>query len=280
MIENIDIHKINSIAQKAGDEIMKIYQQDFEVDYKADNSPITKADIKSNEIITESLKDLHPEIPILSEENKQISYKIRKNWEYFWLIDPLDGTKEFVKTNGEFTVNIALIYKNMPVLGIVYAPALNLIYYAQKDRGAFKQEKNKKPQRLPIYNHIRNDILKVVVSKSHYNQETKKFVDNLKNQYEKIEFINIGSSLKFCLIAEGKADIYPRLAPTMEWDTAAGQAVVEEAGGEVVKFKIKTSLKYHKEDLLNPWFITKGSNMINYLTGRKQNAKTPRRYLS
>jgi 3'(2'), 5'-bisphosphate nucleotidase len=280
MIENIDIHKINSIAQKAGDEIMKIYQQDFEVDYKADNSPITKADIKSNEIITESLKDLHPEIPILSEENKQISYKIRKNWEYFWLIDPLDGTKEFVKTNGEFTVNIALIYKNMPVLGIVYAPALNLIYYAQKDRGAFKQEKNKKPQRLPIYNHIRNDILKVVVSKSHYNQETKKFVDNLKNQYEKIEFINIGSSLKFCLIAEGKADIYPRLAPTMEWDTAAGQAVVEEAGGEVVKFKIKTSLKYHKEDLLNPWFITKGSNMINNLTGRKQNAKTPRRYLS
>jgi 3'(2'), 5'-bisphosphate nucleotidase len=280
MLNNIDIQKINSIAQKAGDEIMKIYQQDFDVDYKANNSPLTKADIKSNEIITESLKDLYPEIPILSEENKQIPYKIRKNWEYFWLIDPLDGTKEFVKKNGEFTVNIALIYKNMPVLGIVYAPALNLIYYAQKDRGAFKQEKNKKPQRLPIYNHIHNDILKVIVSKSHYNQETKKFVDNLKNQYEKIEFINIGSSLKFCLIAEGKADIYPRLAPTMEWDTAAGQAVVEEAGGEVVKFQMKTSLKYHKENLLNPWFITKGSNMINYLNGRKQNAQTPRRYFN
>ena len=271
MIENIDIHKINSIAKKAGDEIMKIYQQDFEVDYKKDKSPLTKADIHSNEVIVKNLENLYPDIPILSEENKEIPYQIRKNWEYFWLIDPLDGTKEFVKKNGEFTVNMALIHKDIPVLGVIYAPALGILYYAQKDRGAFKQEKNKRPQRLPIYNHIHNDILKVIVSKSHYNQETKEFVDNLKNQYEKIEFINIGSSLKFCLIAEGKADIYPRLALTMEWDTAAGQAVVEEAGGEVVKFKMKTSLKYHKEDLLNPWFITKGSNMKNYLTGRKQN---------
>ena len=271
MIENIDIHKINSIAQKAGDEIMKVYQQDFGVDYKKDNSPLTKADIKSNEIITESLKDLYPEIPILSEENKEVPYNIRKNWEYFWLVDPLDGTKEFVKKNGEFTVKIALIYKNMPVLGVIYAPVLDLLYYAQKDQGAFKQDKNKKPQRLPIYNYSNNHTLKIIVSKSHYNQETKEFVNNLKRQYEKIEFINIGSSLKLCLIAEEKADIYPRLAPTMEWDTAAGQAVVEEAGGEVVKFKMKTSLKYHKEDLLNPWFISKGSNMKNYLTGRKQN---------
>ncbi len=257
MIETIDIHKINSIAQKAGDEIMKIYQQDFEVDYKADNSPLTKADIKSNEIITESLKNIYPEIPILSEENKEIPYNIRKNWEYFWLIDPLDGTKEFVKKNGEFTVNIALIYKKMPVLGVIYAPTLNLLYYAQKDRGAFKQEKNEKPQRLPIYNHTNNDTLKVIVSKSHYNQETKKFVDNLKNQYKKIEFINIGSSLKFCLIAEGKADIYPRLAPTMEWDTAAGQAIIEQAGGKVIEFNTQTPLKYNKQNLLNPYFVTK-----------------------
>jgi len=255
MIENIDIQKINSIAKKAGNEIMKIYQQDFNIDYKSDNSPLTKADIQSNEIIITNLKSVYPDIPILSEENKEIPYKTRKNWEYFWLIDPLDGTKEFVKKNGEFTVNIALIYKDMPVLGVIYTPALDLLYYAQKDRGAFKQEKNKKPRRLPIYNHPDNDTLKVIVSKSHYNQETKEFVDNLKNQYKKIEFINIGSSLKFCLIAEGKADIYPRLAPTMEWDTAAGQAIVEESKGRITKYKTKESIRYNKQNLLNPYFI-------------------------
>ena len=256
MLKKIDIQKINFIAKKAGDEIMRIYQQDFDVDYKADNSPLTKADIKSNEIITESLKDLYPKIPILSEENKEVPYNIRKNWEYFWLVDPLDGTKEFVKKNGEFTVNIALIYKNMPVLGVIYAPVLNLLYYAHKERGAFKQEKNEKPQRLPIYNHPNNDNLKVILSKSHYNQKTKEFVNNLKNQYESIEFINIGSSLKFCLIAEGKADIYPRLAPTMEWDIAAGQAIVEESKGRITKYKTKESIKYNKRNLLNPYFIT------------------------
>ena len=264
MLNKIDIYKINSIAQKAGDEIMKVYQQDFDVDYKKDNSPLTKADIKSNEIITESLKNIYPEIPILSEENKEVPYNIRKNWEYFWCIDPLDGTKEFVKKNGEFTVNIALIHKDTPVLGVIYAPVLEILYYAQKNQGAFKQEKNKKPQRLPIYHNLKNNTLKVIVSKSHYNQETKDFVNNLKSQYKnykKIDFINIGSSLKFCLIAEGKADIYPRLAPTMEWDIAAGQAIVEQAGGEVIEFKTQNFLKYNKQNLLNPWFVTKRINM-------------------
>lgn len=256
MLKKIDIQKINSIAKKAGDEIMRIYQQDFEVDYKADNSPLTKADIKSNDIIVESLRDLYPGIPILSEENKEVPYNIRKNWEYFWLIDPLDGTKEFVKKNGEFTVNIALIYKNRPVLGVIYAPVLDLLYYAQKNQGAYKQDKNKKPQRLPIYNHFDNHTLKVIVSKSHYNQETKEFVNNLKGQYEKIEFINIGSSLKLCLIAEGKADIYPRLAPTMEWDIAAGQTIAEESKGRITKYKTEESIRYNKQNLLNPYFIT------------------------
>lgn len=256
MLNKIDIQKISNIAKKAGNEIMKIYQQDFKVDYKADNSPLTKADIKSNDMIAESLKDLYPEIPILSEENKEVPYNIRKNWEYFWLIDPLDGTKEFVKKNGEFTVNIALIHKDTTVLGVIYAPALEILYYAQKEKGAFKQEKNKKPQRLPIYKHTNNDTLKVIVSKSHYNQETKYFVDNLKNKYKKtIEFIRIGSSLKLCLIAEGKADIYPRLAPTMEWDIAAGQTIVEESKGRITKYKTKESIKYNKQNLLNPYFI-------------------------
>lgn len=261
MLKNIDIHKINSIAKKAGDEIMRIYQQGFDVDYKKDNSPLTKADIKSNEIIVNDLKYLYPDIPALSEENKEIPYKIRKNWEYFWLIDPLDGTKEFIKKNGEFTVNIALIHKSTPVLGVIYTPVLEILYYAHKDQGAFKQEKNEKPQRLPIYKHTNNDTLKVIVSKSHYNQETKEFVNNLKRQYEKIEFINIGSSLKFCLIAEGKADIYPRLAPTMEWDIAAGQAVVEETSGEVVKHDSTETLKYNKENIKNPWFVAKTEDM-------------------
>ena len=257
MLKKIDIHKINFIAKKAGNEIIKIYQQDFEVDYKADNSPLTKADLKSNEIIIESLKDLYPEIPILSEENKEVPYNIRRNWEYFWLVDPLDGTKEFVKKNGEFTVNIALIHKDTPVLGVIYAPVLEVLYYAQKEKGAFKQEKNKKPQRLPICREVNNDTLKVIVSKSHYSQETRDFVNNLKNKHEKtIEFIRIGSSLKLCLIAEGKADIYPRLAPTMEWDIAAGQAIVEESKGRITKYKTKESIKYNKQNLLNPYFVT------------------------
>ena len=260
MIENIDIQKINSIAKKAGDEIMRIYQKDFTIKYKEDKSPLTEADLISNKIIEDDLKKTYPDIPILSEENKEIPYIIRKNWKYFWLIDPLDGTKEFIKKNGEFTINIALIYKNISILGVVYAPALNLLYYAQKDRGAFKKEKDKKLQRLPIYNYTNNDTLKVIVSKSHYNQETKDFVNNLKNKYNNIEFINIGSSLKFCLIAERKADIYPRLAPTMEWDTAAGQVIVEQVGGKVIEFRNKKHLKYNTQNLLNPYFIVKTLN--------------------
>jgi len=257
MLNEIDIQKINNIAKKAGNKIMQVYQHDFDVDYKADNSPLTKADIKSNEIITKNLKKLYPQIPILSEESQEVPYDIRKNWEYFWLIDPLDGTKEFVKKNGEFTVNIALIHKDTPVLGVIYAPVLEILYYAQKDQGAFKQEKDKRPQRLPIHKHTNDDILKVIVSKSHYNQETKEFVDNLQNQYKKnIDFVNIGSSLKLCLIAEGKADIYPRLAPTMEWDIAAGQAIVEQSGGKIIKYKTKGFMKYNKQNLLNPYFIT------------------------
>jgi len=258
MLNKIDIQKVNYIAKKAGEKIMQIYQHDFNVNYKKDNSPLTKADIKSNEIITEGLKELYPEIPILSEESKNVSYDIRKDWEYFWLIDPLDGTKEFVKKNGEFTVNIALIHKDTPVLGVIYAPAIEILYFGQKDQGAFKQKKNEKPQKLPIYKHTNDNTLKVIVSKSHYTPETEDFINHLKNKYKKtIEFIHIGSSLKLCLIAEGKSDIYPRLAPSMEWDIAAGQAMVEQAGGKIVEYKTQATLRYNKQNLLNPWFISK-----------------------
>lgn len=249
MHENIDLQTIVAIAKDAGDAIMEIYQKDFSIAYKDDQSPLTEADIKSNEIICKELERLYPTIPILSEENKTVSYKERKNWELFWLIDPIDGTKEFIKKNGEFTVNIALIENNTPVLGVVYAPALGDMYYAQKGNGSFKNG-----QKLPLHiNKLPKERLKVVASKSHLSEETQTFIDNLDTK--EIEQVSKGSSLKLCMVAEGTADIYPRLAPTMEWDTGAAHAIVIEVGKRVLQFGKKENLLYNKEVLLNPWFV-------------------------
>ena len=251
MLDNIDIEDIKNIAIKAGNAIMEIYQKDFNIEYKEDNSPLTEADIKSNSIICDSLEELYGNIPILSEENREILYDSRKNWNYYWCIDPIDGTKEFIKKNGEFTVNIALIYKNSPVLGVVYAPALNDIYYSKKGYGAYKNG-----QRLPLkINNNPKKRLVVVASKSHLSIDTQKFIDTLET--EEIEQISKGSSLKLCMVAEGIADIYPRLAPTMEWDTAAAHAVVLEAGKKVVQYENNQLVVYNKKNLLNPWFIVK-----------------------
>lgn len=249
MLNHIELDKIVTIAREAGDAIMKIYQKDFLVEYKEDNSPLTEADKKANTIICNSLKKLYPNIPILSEENKSVSYEERKNWDSFWLIDPIDGTKEFIKKNGEFTVNIALIEKQTPVLGVVYAPALGDIYVAKKGEGAFKNN-----QKLPLeINASPREKLRVVASKSHLSVETQAFIDNLKTK--EIEQVSKGSSLKLCMVAEGMADIYPRLAPTMEWDTGAAHAIVLEARKEVIQFESGEALVYNKENLLNPWFI-------------------------
>jgi len=249
MHENIDLQTIVAIAKDAGDAIMEIYQKDFSIEYKDDQSPLTEADIKSNEIICKELERLYPTIPILSEENKTVSYEERKNWELFWLIDPIDGTKEFIKKNGEFTVNIALIENNTPVLGVVYAPALGDMYYAQKGNGSFKNG-----QKLPLHiNKLPKERLKVVASKSHLSEETQTFIDNLYTK--EIEQVSKGSSLKLCMVAEGTADIYPRLAPTMEWDTGAAHAIVIEVGKRVLQFGKKENLLYNKEVLLNPWFV-------------------------
>ena len=249
MLENIELDNIVSIAKEAGDAIIKIYQKDFLVEYKDDKSPLTQADLKSNEIICDALMKLYPHIPILSEENKMVSYEERKEWEYFWLIDPIDGTKEFIKKNGEFTVNIALIHKNRPVLGVVYAPAINEMYKAKKGNGAFKNGK-----KLPlIINDQPKEKLSVVASKSHLSEETQQFIDNLNTK--NITQVSKGSSLKLCMVAEGIADIYPRLAPTMEWDTAAAHAIVLESGKSVIKYNSQVDLEYNKENLLNPWFI-------------------------
>lgn len=257
----ININDIKDIAIKAGKAIMDIYSKDFDIEYKKDNSPITQADKISNEIICSSLENLYDGIPILSEENKEILYEIRKDWEYYWCIDPIDGTKEFIKKNGEFTVNIALIYKNIPVLGVVYAPAIGVIFSAKKGEGAFKEVINDKygvlnKNKLPIY--LNTDLKKsitVVASKSHMSEETRKYVDELSISTEKLTLVSKGSSLKLCMIATGEADIYPRLAPTMEWDTAAADAIIRESGKVIYHFKSNFLLQYNKEQLLNPWFI-------------------------
>ena len=282
----INIKEIVSIAKSAGDAIMEIYNRDFQVEYKDDKSPLTEADLKSNEIICSALEALnstfsiqHPtfkSIPILSEEGKKISYEERKNWEYYWCIDPIDGTKEFIKKNGEFTVNIALIYKETPVLGVVYAPVLGDMYWAVKGKGAFKaivndefwmlndEEKEKSIKKLPLHhNNNPENNLTIVASKSHLNEETQNYINHLTSNIQHPTFISKGSSLKLLMVAEGSADIYPRLAPTMEWDTSAADAIVRESGKMTYQYHLESrtskpeSLKYNKENLLNPWFVVK-----------------------
>jgi len=254
MLNQINAQDIVAIAKKAGNAIMKIYDQDFDIEYKQDNSPLTLADKTANNIIETGLRQLPTNLPILSEEGKNIPYKERKHWEYFWLVDPLDGTKEFVKKNGEFTVNIALIHKNTPVLGVVYAPALGVCYWAKQDEGAFKDG-----QRLPLKTKEQRKTYKIVASRSHMSDETQAFIDAIDTDKEK-ELISIGSSLKICLVAEGEADIYPRLGPTMEWDTGAADAILSEAGQSLSKYMNNKDEKheYNKNDLLNSWFVAEG----------------------
>ena len=247
MLEKIDLEEIKNIAFDASKVIMEIYCKDFKVDYKDDNSPLTEADLKSNEIICSSLKKLYPKIPIMSEENKQTEYEERKNWEYYWCIDPIDGTKEFIKKNDEFTINIALIHNKIPVLGVVYAPAINVMYSAKKGFGAFKNE-----EKLPFQRDDNKYV--IVASKSHMSIQTQEFIDKIQTKKEK-ELISMGSSLKLCLVASGSADCYPRIAPTMEWDTAAADAIVRESGKMTYVFETKKPLVYNKENLLNPNFI-------------------------
>ena len=248
---------------KAGKEIITVYNQPFEVEIKNDNSPLTEADKKANAVINDTLR--RTEIPIISEENKQIDYSIRKEWKHCWVVDPLDGTKEFIKRNGEFTVNIALIENGNPILGVIYVPVTKTLYFGDvKTKSSFKvnsvnTEDNaaliiKKAVELnPKKNHSKK--LKVVGSRSHMNQETLDFVEGLRKKGSLVEIVSKGSSLKFCLVAEGKADIYPRFAPTMEWDTAAGQAICNALGLKVVTTDSREQLKYNKENLLNPYFI-------------------------
>ena len=245
-----------SAALLAGKAILEIYESgDFGVEMKSDQSPLTLADKAAHSIIVAHLRETG--LPVLSEEGSSISYSDRKNWDYFWLIDPLDGTKEFIKRNGEFTVNIALICSHVPVAGVIYAPYIDIIYYGSKETGVYKIEKGHQTKLSFITNKSTIKQLKeqpritVVASKSHMNEETNSFIQ----QFQNPNLSSMGSSLKLMLLAEGVADIYPRLAPTMEWDTAAGDAILRALNMSVYQTDLKTELLYNKENLLNPSFI-------------------------
>ena len=244
-----------NVSIEAGKEILNFYNNDIEVTHKEDLSPLTKADLASNKIILESLTKLNSNIPILSEESL-VDWSIRKNWKKYWLVDPLDGTKEFIKKNGEFTVNIALIEDNNPILGVVYVPAKSLLYLAEKNKGSFKTNTKNKLENFEGIQKIivssKTNRPRVIGSRSHSNAT---FDNWVKEKFPNADIVQAGSSLKFCLIAEGEADIYPRFGPTSEWDIAAGHMIVNEAGGKIRTFQ-NHSIKYNtKENIINPEFF-------------------------
>ncbi len=247
---DIHIDSVCHIAVQAGGSILNIYAKTFDVEFKEDQSPLTEADRVSHRIISEELRKLYPDIPVLSEEGKDIPFSEREMWDRFWLVDPLDGTKEFIKRNGEFTVNIALIENNSPVIGVIYVPVQNLLYYAVKNQGAWKKHGSAEPVRIHVSHGPDGDGLIVVQSRSHPSEELQRYLERLNIK----ESIARGSSLKLCAVAEGSADIYPRLGPTWEWDTAAGHAIVEAAGGHVVDLK-KVPLGYNKKIIKHEHFI-------------------------
>ena len=261
MNENLQTAIIASL--RAGKLIMDVYDSGFEVEYKDDKSPLTLADKKANEKINEHLEPTG--IPIISEENKQIDYQERKHWKKCWIVDPLDGTKEFVKRNGEFTVNIALVENQIPIQGVIYVPAEKILYYNDSSSGKAYRSQVKSHEtsiegvidNATEITHSTNNpnLIRIVGSRSHMNQETIDFVEAIKKEGKETELVSKGSSLKFCLVAEGNADVYPRYAPTMEWDTAAGQAICKAVGFEVISYETKKPLLYNRENLLNSWFL-------------------------
>ncbi len=261
----INEHLIIAIkaSLEAGEAIMKVYDTAFDVELKEDNSPITEADKEANKIISSHL--LATNIPIISEESRQTDFQIRKNWTSCWVVDPVDGTKEFVKRNGEFTVNIALVSNQKPILGVIYVPATKVLYVADTTKGiAFKAilkshrtSINEVLELLqPLQSRTKDgNLVRVVGSRSHMSSETVDYIESLKSTGKTVEIVSKGSSLKFCLLAEGLADVYPRFAPTMEWDTAAGQAICNAVGIDVMSQQTSEQLLYNKENLLNPWFL-------------------------
>jgi len=265
------LHQSIIASVAAGKEIMEVYNTQFDVEYKDDNSPVTLADKKASDKIIAELKQFN--IPVLSEEGVHDSFEIRKTWNKLWIVDPLDGTKEFVKRNGEFTVNIALVEDNIPTLGVIFSPVFKDIYFAAKDLGAFKIDRKefsslvdsiqdqtlehllKIAEKLPIASNRKNYV--VVASRSHMSTETFQHIEALKLQHKHVEIVTTGSSIKMCWVAEGIADEYPRYGPTMEWDTAAGQAILQEANAGLMDMETSLPMEYNRKNLLNNWFIAK-----------------------
>lgn len=266
---NLQLLKVAIKASlQAGDKILDIYNsEDFDITKKEDDSPLTRADVAAHEEIKKHL--IETDYPILSEEGKNIPFNERQDWAYLWLVDPLDGTKEFIKRNGEFTVNIAFIRNHIPMMGVVYAPFVNQLYFADSNLGSFKYTITEKVQwnddvvdniidnaeKLPLKQN--EEPFTVVGSRSHMSSETEAFIDALKMEHKDVQIISRGSALKLCMVAEGVANVYPRFAPTMEWDTGAGHAIINFAGGSVLRHDVDLPLEYNKENLTNPWFIAK-----------------------
>lgn len=256
-------------ALEAGKVILDIYKSDdFEVELKSDNSPLTKADVASHNVIISYLKETS--IPVLSEEGKGVSYDTRKDWKHLWIVDPIDGTKEFIKRNGEFTVNIALIENQKAILGVIFVPVSGELYLSTLEIGAFKVLVNLKDYNVDTLLSSANKLpldradktFTIVASRSHMSTETEDYVNEMRQKHGNVKLISKGSSLKLCMVAEGQADCYPRFAPTMEWDTAAGQAICEHAGFEVMDWETQKRMLYNRKELLNNWFLVSNINKV------------------
>ncbi len=256
-LERLCLECVN-IARDAGKAILSIYDAGFNIEEKEDKSPLTDADLAAHNLIIQRLTELTPEIPILSEESAKLPFEERASWETYWLVDPLDGTREFIKRNGEFTVNIALIHQHQSIIGVINVPVLDVDYFAWKNGGAYKAEQNGKAKRISVkkLNESASSQLTVAGSRSHGSEMMQQYMKKLGN----VETISMGSSLKFCLVAEGRADLYPRLGLTSEWDTAAAHCIVVQAGGYITKTDM-SPLEYNtKDSLLNPFFFVYGDN--------------------
>ena len=251
----------------AGKKILEVYKGDFEVAIKKDDSPITLADRASHDIIENYLEKTN--IPVLSEEGRTIPYEERKHWSELWVVDPLDGTKEFIKKNGEFTVNIALVKNEQVRLGVIYIPVQDVLYFAAGELGSYKLNEAmqyfgdfkelsdwiNRAEKLPLEQD--KDAFTVVASRSHFSKDTKDFLEILQKKHGELALIYSGSSIKFCIVAEGRADLYPRFAPTMEWDTAAGQIILDEAGYELIDYDTQEPMLYNRQNLKNNWFLVR-----------------------
>ena len=253
------LEQVLALAREAGRRILDVYERAYMVETKDDASPVTEADMAAHEVIVDGLQSLPHAWPVLSEESVDIPFSARARWDTYWLVDPLDGTREFIKRNGEFTVNIALIHDHEPVLGVVYVPVKDLFYYAARGLGAWRREDDRPARRIHVRRAGQGPVI-IAGSRSHASPRLQEFVRNV----GEAELVSMGSSLKSCLVAEGRADVYPRLGPTSEWDTAAAQCVVEEAGGHVTDLQGRRLLYNTKESLLNPEFLVFGDDSVGW----------------